>query len=158
MARAPSKILSLAEKKAAETGLKTALKTNLASVKASEAAVADANKALTSAKKQADALAATANKALAKAQKDGGKLIASGHSGKLPVDGDGRASRRDVAAEGGEDRVGVGGHWISFVAMSPNSRLSAAMARLNCAVAHTSTAAKTSSGVSASKYCSAMSM
>ena len=53
MARAPSKILSVAEKKQAETGLKQALKLVDAGVKTSETEVAAATKALSAAKKQA---------------------------------------------------------------------------------------------------------
>ena len=77
MARAPSKILTVAEKKAAEAGLKTAIKTNLTAATDSEAVAASANATPAKAKKQADALAATAQKAHDKALKEGGKLIAA---------------------------------------------------------------------------------
>ena len=58
MARAPSKILSVAEKKQAEAGLKQAIKLVDTGVKASETEVATATKALAAAKKQADATSA----------------------------------------------------------------------------------------------------
>lgn len=75
MARSPSKIMSVAEKKTAEAGLKLAIKNTDAAIKASETDVAIANKALMTAKKQADALVAQANKAHEAALKEGGKLI-----------------------------------------------------------------------------------
>lgn len=76
MARTPSKILTVAEKKAAETDIKKALKDNAAARKASEALVAEAQKALDAAKKTADAKKAAAMKVVAAAEKEGGKLIA----------------------------------------------------------------------------------
>lgn len=77
MARAPSKILSVAEKKQAEAGLKQAIKLVDTGVTASGTEVATATKALAAAKKQADALVATASKTVAAAQKEGDKLVSA---------------------------------------------------------------------------------
>lgn len=77
MARATSKIMSVAEKKMATASLKTVLKGTNEGVKTSELDVAAANKAMAAAKKQADALAAAATKAHEAALKEGGKLIAA---------------------------------------------------------------------------------
>lgn len=71
-----SKIMSVAEKKTAEAGLKTVLKDTAAGVKASEVLLAAANANLAKAKKAADALVKEATKVHDKALKDGGKLIA----------------------------------------------------------------------------------
>lgn len=77
MARTPSKIMSVAEKKAAQSNLKQAIKVVDTGVKESEALVAVANKGLAEAKKKADALAAAASKQHDLALKEGGKLIAA---------------------------------------------------------------------------------
>jgi DNA-binding ferritin-like protein len=77
MARAQSKIMTVAEKKVAEAGLKSALKDNQTFVKASELAVTTANKALADAKKKADQMVAESNKAHERVLKESGKLIAA---------------------------------------------------------------------------------
>lgn len=77
MARTPSKIFSLAEKKSTIAGLKQAIKDNTVSVKESADTVALATKALATAKKQSDALVAEATKAVTKATKEGNSLIAT---------------------------------------------------------------------------------
>lgn len=76
MARTPSKVLTVGERKTAETGLKQALSTVNAGVKASEGEVAVATKALAAAKKQADSMVKDSNKAHDAVLKAGGKLIA----------------------------------------------------------------------------------
>lgn len=76
MARTPSKVLTVGERKTAETGLKQALSTVNAGVKASEGEVAVATKALAVAKKKADDMVKASNKVHDKVVKDSGKLIA----------------------------------------------------------------------------------
>lgn len=76
MARPSSKILTLAEKKTAEAGLKTVLKATNEQVKASASLVDDANKALALAKKTADAQVKASNKAHDAVLKATGKAIA----------------------------------------------------------------------------------
>lgn len=65
MAKAPSKIMSIAEKKMAQTNLKIAIKQNADLAKALDADTKAAEKALAAAKKSADAKAKDAAKAAA---------------------------------------------------------------------------------------------
>ena len=67
--RTPSKIMSIVEKKAAQAGLKLALKNHNENVKSISGALKDAEKVLALAKKDADAVVATLNKAQAAALK-----------------------------------------------------------------------------------------
>ncbi len=75
MARPSSKILSIAEKKEAIVGLKTAIKNHKAELSAVNTAFKDAEKVLALAKKTADAAVAAANKAQTAAVKDAGKAL-----------------------------------------------------------------------------------
>lgn len=62
MARQSSKIMSIAEKKVAQAGLKTALKNHNESIKAIDLTLKDAEKVLTAAKKQSDDVIKALNK------------------------------------------------------------------------------------------------
>ena len=77
MARPSSKIMTLADKKAATADVKAKLKDNAEARKSSEAAVAAANKALAAAKKENDKLVTAAKKLVAAAEKEGAKLVAA---------------------------------------------------------------------------------
>ena len=77
MARPSSKILSIAEKKEAIVGLKTAIKSHKAEVSAVNATYSEAVKVLASAKKAADVAVTAANKAQAAAVKEAGKALAA---------------------------------------------------------------------------------
>lgn len=77
MARPSSKILSIAEKKEAIVGLKTAIKNHKVEVAAVNTAYGDAVKVLALAKKTADAAVTAANKAQAAALKEANKTLAA---------------------------------------------------------------------------------
>ena len=101
MARPSSKILSIAEKKEAIVGLKTAIKNHKVEVAAVNATYNEAVKVLALAKKTADAAVAAANKAQAAAVKEAGKTL---DAAQKAFDGiekkHGKAS--DAAAKGTE--------------------------------------------------------
>lgn len=75
MARTPSKIMSIVEKKAAQAGLKQALKNHNENVRSIGAALKDAEKALAAAKKEADAMIVKLNKEQAVVAKAAEKLV-----------------------------------------------------------------------------------
>lgn len=81
MARLPSKIMTIAEKKAAANGLKTALKTHKESVKAIESDHAAAIKTHAVAIKEANKTLSDANKTLDAATKKHDKLAAAAQKG-----------------------------------------------------------------------------
>ena len=87
MARAPSKIMTIAEKKEAKKGLEAALKTVNAGAKAVDAEVAAATKALAAAKKEADKAIAAAQKVLDAAKKKQDKAVAAAEKGRTKLTG-----------------------------------------------------------------------
>lgn len=105
MARTPSKILSIAEKKEAVVNLKTAIKTHKAEAAAVYATFREAEKTLSLAKKTADAAVSAAHKAHAASVKEAGKALTDAQK---VFDGIAKrnAKAADAAAKGTEKLAG----------------------------------------------------